>query len=72
MSVHLVISHTATGEIRLDYLGPDRLAAQNAYAAAPAADVVLKEYCPYIQSQQRKKFAVQVEPELDEPLKKRK
>jgi hypothetical protein len=72
MSVHLSISHLATGEIRLDYLGPDRLAAQNAYAAAPAAGVVLKEYYPYLQVEQRKKFAVQVEPELDEPLKKRK
>jgi len=60
LNLHLVVSVSATGEIRSEYLGPDRLAAQNAYASN-IPDAVQVGYFPYVQVAQIRKQKPAVE-----------
>lgn len=56
MDLHLTISRTALGEVRVAYCGPDRLAAQNAYETNIEGAVVV-EYMPYLEAQRIRKIA---------------
>lgn len=56
MDLHLTISRTATGEVRVAYCGPDRLAAQNAFETN-IEDAVVVEYLPYLAAQRIRKVA---------------
>jgi hypothetical protein len=55
LNLHLVVSVSASGEIRQEYLGPDRLAAQKTYATN-IPDAVQVGYFPFLQVAQLRKI----------------
>jgi hypothetical protein len=55
MNLHLTISRTATGEVRVAYCGPDRLAAQRSYETNIEGAVVV-EYFPFLEAQRIRKI----------------
>jgi hypothetical protein len=61
MNLHLTISRTATGEVRVEYIGPDRIAAQNAYETNIEGAVVV-EYFPFMEAQRIRKISLQPAP----------
>jgi len=62
MRLHLVTSVTSSGEIRSEYLGPDRLAAQAAYAS-PAAGAVRASLYSFLEATASKAIEIVVTPE---------
>ena len=68
MRLHLVTSVTASGEIRSEYLGPDRLAAQAAYAS-PAAGAVRASLYSFLEVTASK--AVEIATEIEKPKLKK-
>jgi len=56
-SLHLILSHTVSGEVRVEYIGPDRSAAAQVYSSN-IEGAVLVEYFPFLQVSQRRKIAV--------------
>lgn len=61
MDLHLTISRTATGEVRVAYCGPDRLAAQKAFETNIEGAVAV-EYLPYLAAQRIRKILTPVQP----------
>lgn len=60
LNLHLVVSVTIAGEVRSEYLGPDRLAAQKVYASN-IPDAVQVGYFPYVQVAQIRKQKLAIE-----------
>jgi hypothetical protein len=54
MNLHLTISRTALGEVRVEYIGPDRLTAQKAYETNIEGAAVV-EYFPFMEAQRIRK-----------------
>lgn len=61
MDLHLTLSRTASGEVRVEYIGPDRLAAQNSFETSIEGAVAV-EYYPYLEAQRIRKIALPAEP----------
>jgi hypothetical protein len=67
MNVHATISFSSTGEVRVEYIGPDRQAAQKAYET-PAADSAGVWLVPFLDPQRIRKLM----PAAPEPALKKK
>jgi hypothetical protein len=71
MNLHLTISRTATGEVRVAYCGPDRLSAQKAFETSIEGAVVV-EYFPYLEAQRIRKVLAPVAPATETPAASKK